>query len=256
MTDDAPLAGLLLIDKPEGPTSMTVCRKVRRALVNAGAPKRVKVGHGGTLDPMATGLLVVLVGKATPLCDAIMQGTKRYLTTVDLSRTSTTDDREGETTKIESEPIERAQIEAVLPEFAGTIMQTPPAYSAMKVGGRRAYDLARRGEEVKLEPRPIRIDALKLAEYAWPLATLDVTCGKGTYIRSLGKDIGARLGVGGMLTKLRRTASGRFDAENAIKLDDLPESLTQSDLMVTEEVTDLLNRRRHPPPAAGDPGRA
>lgn len=228
---DRPLAGVLLVDKPEGPTSMTVCRRVRRALVAGGAPKRVKVGHGGTLDPLATGLLVVLIGRATRLCERVMAGTKRYVAGVDLSRTSTTDDREGEQRTVEVEPLERARVEAALGGFRGTIVQRPPAHSAMKVGGRRAYELARRGEAVELEPRPVRIDAIELTAYEWPIATIDVTCGKGTYIRSLARDLGGALGAGGMLVSLRRLSTGPFDVSGATPLDGLPGVLTGDDLL-------------------------
>ena len=228
---DRPLAGLLLIDKPEGPTSMDVCRRVRRALVAGGAPKRVKVGHGGTLDPLATGLVVVLVGRATRMCEGVMTGAKRYVAEVDLSCTSTTDDREGERTAAGVEPIERERVEAALGAFRGTIEQRPPAYSAMKVGGKRAYDLARRGEAVEIASRPVRIDALELTGYAWPLATLDVVCGKGTYIRSLARDIGGSLGAGGMLVSLRRLSTGPFDVSAATPLDELPGVLTAGDLL-------------------------
>jgi tRNA pseudouridine55 synthase len=155
LTDADPIAGVLPIDKPEGPTSMAVCARVRAALRAGGAPKRIKVGHGGTLDPLATGLVVVLVGPATRLCDQVMAGEKRYTAEIDLRHTSPTDDRESEPVPAEvaGEP-GLADIEAVLPSFTGRIMQAPPAHSAMKVGGKRAYELARAGEIDRLEPRP------------------------------------------------------------------------------------------------------
>lgn len=225
-------AGILLIDKPLRMTSMDVCAIVRARLRRGGAPKRIKVGHGGTLDPLATGLLVVLVGKATPLCNRIMEGVKTYETEVDLSAFTTTDDMEGERTEVAParQPTE-ADIHAALARFTGVIMQTPPAYSAISIQGRRAYDIARSGGTPQLAPRPVNIHALSLVSYAWPLLTLSITCGKGTYIRSLARDIGVTLGTGGTLRALRRTRSGRFDVRDARGVKDLPEIMSQADLM-------------------------
>ncbi len=227
--------GLLLIDKPLGPTSMDVCRRVRRALVAAGAPKRVKVGHGGTLDPLATGLLVVLVGKATPLCDKIMAGAKTYLADVDLSAFSSTDDAEGEKTLVDvaasGGPPTAAALAAACAKFVGVIQQRPPAYSAIKVHGQRAYDLARDGKPPELAARPVRIDAIRVESYAWPRAVLSVECGKGVYIRSLARDLGGALGTGGMLAGLRRTRIGGWDVRNATAFDALAARLTQADLL-------------------------
>ncbi|MGH7133124.1 MAG: tRNA pseudouridine(55) synthase TruB [Phycisphaerales bacterium] len=223
--------GLLVIDKPLRRSSMDVCRAVRRRLVAGGAPKRVKVGHGGTLDPLATGVLVILVGKATPLCERIMQGQKVYEARVDLSAFSTTDDAEGERTVVAAAPVERGALEAACAKFVGTVMQTPPIYSAMKVAGRRAYDLARKGHEVVLQPRLVRIDAIEVMAYAWPVAELRVTCGKGTYIRSLARDLGVALGTGGMLAGLRRTRVGEFGIERAVTVESLPQVMGQADLL-------------------------
>lgn len=225
--------GLLVIDKPLGPTSMDVCRRIRWRLVQGGAPKRVKVGHGGTLDPLATGVLVVMVGKATKLCERVMAGTKVYLTEIDLSCFSSTDDQEGEKTAVEvAVPPTREAVGAACARFVGeAVMQTPPAYSAMKIDGQRAYDLARRGEEVKLAARPVRIDRVEVTAYVWPLLTVEVECGKGTYIRSLARDIGGALGTGGCLSSLRRTRVGRWGIEGAQRLDALPERMGQGDLL-------------------------
>jgi len=231
MTPVSP-TGLLLIDKPEGPTSMDVCRAVRRRLVAAGAPRRVKVGHAGTLDPLATGLLVVLVGKATRLSDRYMAGEKRYLADVDLSRTSATDDREGPVRAVDvPSPPALDAVRALLPRFVGTILQVPPAFSAIKVEGRRAYRLARKDRAPTLAPRPVVIHAIDVVAYAWPLLRLGVRCGKGVYIRSLARDLGAALGVGGMLQALRRTRVGPFELERATPLDALPPLLTGHDLL-------------------------
>ena len=234
-----PPTGILVIDKPLGPTSMDVCRRVRGKLRAAGAPKRIKVGHGGTLDPLATGLLVVLVGKATPLCDRIMAGEKRYLTHIDLAHTSTTDDAEGERTEVTPGTVPtRDTLDASIAQHTGTIQQTPPAYSAVKVGGQRAYALARSGETPVIQPRPVVIHDITVVSYEYPQLVLDIRCGKGTYIRSLARDIGAAMDCGGMLTALRRTGLGRFTIDDATALDDLPATLTQQDLRPVGDWTD------------------
>lgn len=225
--------GLLVIDKPLGLTSMDVCRRVRRRLVAGGAPKRVKVGHGGTLDPLATGVLVVLVGKATRLCDRVMAGEKWYEAEVDLSAFTATDDAEGAREEVAvARPPTRDEVAAACARFVGpAVMQRPPAFSAMKVGGRRAYDMARAGETVELRPRPVAIHAIELAAYVWPRASLVVRCGKGTYIRSLARDLGGILGTGGHLVGLRRTRVGVWGIEQAARLDGLPERMGAGDLL-------------------------
>lgn len=228
-------AGILIIDKPLHKTSMDVCANIRWRLRKAGAPKRIKVGHGGTLDPLATGVLVVLVGKATKLQDRVMVGQKIYEARVNLAHTSRTDDREGPIEPVDCSPVSLEQVKAQIPNFVGTIMQRPPAYSAMKVGGKRAYAIARKAEDEsqmpKLEARPIHIDDISITNYDWPLLDLTITCAKGTYIRSLARDIGTALNTGGMLDSLRRTRVGAFDISQSISLDDLPEAMTQGDLL-------------------------
>jgi tRNA pseudouridine55 synthase len=224
-------AGLLLIDKQQGFTSMDVCAIVRARLRRAGAPKRIKVGHAGTLDPMATGLLVILIGKATRLCDQFMASRKQYEATIDLSRHSTTDDAEGDVTpaNITHVPSDE-EVRAAAAAFVGVIQQRPPQFSAMSVGGKRAYDLAREGKHVELAARPVRIDEFVIRSFTWPLLEVTITCGKGTYIRSIARDLGAALKTGGLLTALRRTKSGEFDVQQAATLDRLPELLRQEDL--------------------------
>jgi tRNA pseudouridine55 synthase len=234
------MSGLLVIDKHEGITSMHVCAIVRGKLRAGGAPKRIKVGHGGTLDPLATGVLVVLVGKATKMCDEVMAGEKEYVAEVDLSRVSTTDDREGEIREVVQEaagmpappaPPSRVDVEEACRRFEGVIQQVPPVYSAMKVGGQRAYKLARKGGTPELKARPVEIHAIEVLEYSWPVVKLDVRCGKGTYIRSLARDLGGALGWGGMLVSLRRTRVGRWDLSQAKRMDELPAVLGQGDLL-------------------------
>lgn len=235
MTEPVPTPqGLLVIDKPLRKSSMQVCAAVRAKLRAGGAPKRIKVGHAGTLDPLATGVLVVLVGKATKLQDQHMAGAKGYLAEVDLANVSRTDDMEGPIEPVDCEPIGGEAVEAALAQFIGTIQQRPPAYSAMKVNGRRAYALARKAETEddlpELKPRPVVIDSINIAAFDWPVVTLDIACGKGTYIRSLARDLGQALGTGGMLKSLRRTRVGPWTLDHAVTLDNLPPELTQADL--------------------------
>lgn len=229
-------SGLLLLDKPIGPTSMQACAAVRARLRRGGAPKRVKVGHGGTLDPLATGLLVILVGKATPLCAAIMAGEKEYEAEVNLSGVSPTDDAEGEISPVEVKTIPTMEdLARVSERFVGTIQQTPPAYSAVHVGGVRAYQLARQGKLERLASglvsRPVEVGRIETLSYEWPTWRVRVACGKGTYIRVLARDLGAALGVGGYLTGLRRTRIGTFDVREARAMTEVPDVLTQQDLM-------------------------
>jgi tRNA pseudouridine55 synthase len=243
--------GILIVDKPIGPTSMSVCARVRGALRGAGAPKGIKVGHGGTLDPLATGVLVVLVGKATRLCNKIMVGEKEYLATLDLSRFSVTDDAEGPFEEVSvTTPPTREEVERAAAKFVGTIEQMPPRYSALNIGGMRAYDMARQGMAVPLSARTVEIHEIRVLGYEWPRVELDVRCGKGVYIRSLARDIGTALGTGGMIAALRRTRVGRFTLEGAVGRDDLPRKLTQADLRPIPE--DLLQTDPLQLPAADE----
>lgn len=224
------LHGLLVVDKPGGVTSMDVVRSVRRAAGHC------KTGHAGTLDPLATGVLICLLGRATKATDTLMALAKTYETTVDLSAFTATDDAEGERQPVSVEqPPQREQVERVLAAMTGEIEQTPPAHSAVKIDGQRAYKLARQGREAEIPSRIVRIDAIELLAYDWPRLTLRVGCGKGTYIRSLGRDIGLRLGTGGYLADLRRTAIGPYTIDRAIPLDRLPEPITQDHLSPVPE---------------------
>jgi tRNA pseudouridine55 synthase len=228
-----PLNGLMIIDKPRGPTSMDICAMIRARFRRGGAPKRLKVGHAGTLDPMATGLLVVLVGKATPLCNLLMAQRKMYRTTIDFSHRSSSDDAQGELEAVvpmRSEPTPE-ELDAAVRGFVGVIMQRPPAVSAIKVNGRRAYDLAREGKPQELAARPVQVFRFDILRVSWPSVEVEVECGKGTYIRSLARDLGAALGTGGMLTALRRTRSGPFDISQASAPAALPEVLERVHLL-------------------------
>lgn len=223
------LHGLLVVDKPLGLSSMDVVRVVRRAAGHC------KTGHAGTLDPLATGVLICCLGCATRRVDELMGMTKVYETTVDLSAFTSTDDAEGERQEVgvARQPA-ATEIRTALDVLTGTIEQTPPAYSAIKVGGQRAYKLARKGDDLVLPSRFVRIDAIEMIGYDWPLLRIVVTCGKGTYIRSLARQIGGLLGTGGHLTALRRTAVGPYTIDRAVKLDDvlsplMPEHLTEAE---------------------------
>jgi tRNA pseudouridine55 synthase len=207
--------GFLNIDKPAGMTSHDVVAHIRRAA------RQKRVGHAGTLDPAATGVLVVALGNATRLIEYVQDSTsKRYLATVQLGTTTTTDDAEGEVlTTSAVPPFDRAAIEQALEPFCGEIMQVPPMYSALHHQGRRLHELAREGIVVELAARPVVIERLELIDWIAPLLTLDVMCSKGTYIRSLARDLGEALGCGAHLQALRRTAVGTFLIEDAVPLD-------------------------------------
>lgn len=202
--------GLLNIDKPYDVTSRDVVNHVQRFV------RPQKVGHAGTLDPLATGVLLVCVGPATRLNEFVQDLAKQYLGTFQLGRRSDTEDTEGEVEVLHDVPEPtREEVEQVLGRFRGQIMQRPPAFSALKVKGKRAYALARRGKQVALEPRPVTVHAVDVVRYEYPELVLDVTCGSGTYIRSLGRDIGEALHTAAVMSDLRRTAVGPFTIETA-----------------------------------------
>lgn len=217
--------GFLNIDKPVGVTSHDVVARARRAL------RMKKIGHAGTLDPLASGVLVLCVGGATRLSDYVMAGTKRYLARVRLGAMTDTYDAEGEVMPVaDPATVTRAGVERALGAFRGEIEQLPPMYSAIKQGGRKLYELARAGQSVERQPRRVTIHTIELTDWSPPELTLDVTCSAGTYIRSLAHDLGQSLGVGAYLTGLTRTASGNFRLQDAVSLDrllaiDAPEAL-------------------------------
>jgi len=222
------LSGILVVDKILGASSMDVVRRVRHA---AGG---VKTGHAGTLDPLATGVVVCCLGQATKRVEQLMGLTKIYQTQIDLSAFTTTDDREGERQTVQTlTPPTESRVRLTLDRFVGQIQQTPPAYSAIHIKGQRAYQRARRGEVFDMPPRTVQIDAIELQAYTWPLATLRITCGKGTYIRSLARDLGKALGTGGHLASLRRVATGPYDLSLAVGWSRLDDPITQDDLIPT-----------------------
>lgn len=222
-----PLCGLIVIDKPYRLSSTSIVRVVKRRAGGA------RTGHAGTLDPLASGVLICCVGRATRWVERLMALPKTYECTIDLSISSTTDDLEGVITPLAGlvPPSQHTIEHTVAEHFAGEILQTPPIHSAMRLGGKRAYELARRGREVALKPRAVRIDSIEVLDYEWPRLSLRIVCGRGTYIRSLARDIGAALGVGGCLTMLRRTAIGAFHLARAWALDDVPDPIEQAHLI-------------------------
>ena len=205
---------VLLIDKPKGWTSFDVVGKTRSQLRQETGQK-VKVGHAGTLDPLATGLLIVLVGKATKRQDEYMKQDKVYEVTMKLGQTSTTADDEGEKTAVSERQPNKEELEHAVHSFIGDISQVPPAYSAIKVNGQRAYKLARAGKEVTIEPRQVTIHSIENLNYSYPEVKFTTKVSSGTYIRSLVTDIGEKLGVGAYMSDLRRTQIGDFSITDA-----------------------------------------
>jgi tRNA pseudouridine55 synthase len=214
--------GVLLVDKPLGWTSFDVVNYVRKiiAMSEGKKPKTVKVGHTGTLDPMATGLLVLLIGSYTKRAPELTKLDKAYEVTMRLGETSTTGDEEGEKSHVSGKKPPLTEIKQVFEQLTGEIMQTPPAYSAIKVGGRRAYDLARQGKAFKLEPRRVKVYDLRLIDYNYPTVRFAAEVSSGTYIRALVEDIGQALGAGAYMSGLRRTKVGHFELNKANQVDD------------------------------------
>lgn len=203
-------SGILNVDKPSGLTSHDVVALVRRA------SQQRQVGHAGTLDPLATGVLLVCLGKGTRVTEFLMASPKTYRAAIHLGVTTTTDDAEGEVVAQAPVAVSSAEIQRALIQFVGAIGQIPPAYSALKRGGQRLYRLARRGQTPELRPRPVEIYELQVEQWTPPLLYVQVRCGPGTYIRSLARDLGKALGCGAHLASLRRTASGRFAVDQAV----------------------------------------
>lgn len=228
------MQGLLLVNKPKGWTSFDVVNYVRRivATANGSKPKNTKVGHTGTLDPQATGLLVLLIGKEyTRRAGELSKLDKTYEVTMKLGETSTTADEEGEKTALSGAvPTEQAVL-AALQHFTGQIMQTPPIYSAMKINGQRAYKLAREGKAVEMEARPVTIYKTELTSYEYPFVKFTSQVSSGTYIRSLVTDLGERLGIGAYLSDLRRITVGKYNLHDACEVETLDPSSVESKLL-------------------------
>lgn len=211
--------GILLIDKPAGMSSFGVVARIRRVL-SGRAGKKVKVGHTGTLDPFATGLMIIVVGKECKNAGHYTKLDKAYEATFTLGQTSTTGDPEGELTHVSSDQPERTAVDMAIQQFTGEIMQRPPIFSALKIDGQRAYKLARDGKEVEIPARPVQIHSLEVVEYAYPALTIRTHVGSGTYIRSLAVDIGEALGTGAYCSQLRRTAINKWSVDQAQTLSD------------------------------------
>ncbi|MBX3441423.1 MAG: tRNA pseudouridine(55) synthase TruB [Planctomyces sp.] len=240
--------GLLNLHKPPGATSRDVVNRVQRLL-----PRGTKVGHAGTLDPLATGVLIVCVGPATRLVPCLHEFPKSYRADFRLGCVSDTDDVDGTIVEQSGGADVRLQdLQAALPEFRGAIRQVPPQHSAIQVGGQRAYALARAGAVVELEPRDVHVHRLDVVEFAPPRLVLDIDCGSGTYIRSIGRDLGQRLGTGAIMTALTRTAIGPFALDASRSVDSLTrETLDQALLPPVLAVPDHVPFRLEPLDVAG-----
>lgn len=254
--------GLLVLDKPGGITSRDAVDRAQRWF-----PRQIRVGHTGTLDPLATGVLVLCLGNATRLAQYVQDMRKTYRSIFRLGAASDSDDADGVITEVgEASVPSRAEVEAALTGFVGTIEQVPPAFSAAKVAGQRAYAKARRGEQVTLPPRSVTIYRVDVSSYEYPEVEVEVHCGKGTYIRSLARDLGRKLGCGGYVQTLRRISVGPFSTDNAVSLEIdreqarrhlLPTAAALSELprfvLPTHQAEALRHGQRVPLPPSGEP---
>ena len=230
------ISGWVVLDKPYDMTSTQAVGKVRWLFGAA------KAGHAGTLDPLATGILPIALGEATKAVPQVQDGTKIYRFAIKWGSATTTDDAEGSVVATSGIRPERAALEAVLPQFTGTIWQRPPIFSALKIDGERAYDLARAGEAVELQPRQIDVDAIELVEHGSEQTVLEVTCGKGTYVRSLARDIAETLGTRGHVSMLHRAAVGPFHDQDAVTIDQLEAlSLEERDALLKPVASGFSN---------------
>lgn len=230
-------SGIIIVNKPAGPTSHDIVDEIRKI------SSIKQVGHAGTLDPFAEGVLIVLIGKATKLQSKFMAMPKTYIATLRLGATSDTYDKTGiksQTTNTKSQTISKSQIQEILNSFIGEIEQTPPAFSAIKIKGHKAYELARKGIKPNLQPRKVKIYDIECRKYRWPELEIEVKCSKGTYIRSLANDIGKKLGCGAYLEKLSRTQIGKFSIDKAIKTTELNSKNWQKYLLFAFSFSDKL----------------
>ncbi len=211
-----PYNGLLLVNKPEGYSSFRVVAQVRGILRAASGQKNIKVGHSGTLDPAATGLLVLAIGKYTKKMPELMKHNKAYLVEMTLGKISSTGDKEGEISFKSNKKPSINEINAVLEQHTGNLLQKPPIFSAIKVNGQRAYKLARQGKEVEIKARPATVFENNLISYKYPVVIFNSKVSSGTYIRSLVEDIGLALGTGAYMSNLKRTVVGEYSLDSAI----------------------------------------
>ena len=227
---------ILYINKPLKWTSFAVVNKLRYHISRRLGVKKIKVGHAGTLDPLATGVMIICTGKATKRIEEFQYHTKEYIATLQLGATTPSFDLEKEIdATYPTEHITRELVEETLKKFVGTIEQIPPAFSACKVDGKRAYDLARKGDEVELKPKILVIDEIELLDYNMPKIKIRVVCSKGTYIRALARDIGVALGSGAHLTGLVRTRVGEVKLEDCMKVEQFEEWLNEQEITTTNE---------------------
>lgn len=223
---------ILLFNKPLGWTSFDLVKKVKNLLRRKFEIKKIKVGHAGTLDPLATGLLIVCTGKATKKIQQIQELGKEYIASITLGKTTPSFDLETDFDKeFPTSHISKELIEKIIPRFTGEIDQIPPVYSAKNIKGKRAYEYARKGLAVVLEPCRIRIDSIELVDYSFPEVQLKIRCSKGTYIRALARDIGFSLNSGAYLSKLIRTQIGEYHTDNAMDLTDFEKKIEKTKLI-------------------------
>ena len=229
---------IFYIDKPLKWTSFDVVKRVRSVLSRRTKIKKLKVGHAGTLDPLATGVITVVTGRATKRIEELQAHTKEYVATIRLGATTPSFDLE---TEVDAEypwqHITEEKVKETLKKFIGSIKQVPPAYSACKVGGKRAYEMARTGQEVEIKAKELVIDEIELLECELPTIVIRVVCSKGTYIRSLARDIGEALESGGHLTALRRTRVGEVTVDQCEQVDSLVKRLEEEEVTVPEELS-------------------
>lgn len=241
------VSGILNINKPAGITSRDVVNRVLWRLRDETGRRKIKVGHCGTLDPLATGVLVVCVGTATRLVSTIQELPKTYRGTFRLGLATDTDDITGNVLRespVDPGDVSEKAIADLLPDFTGRISQLPPRFSAVHVDGKRAYELARKGQDVKLEPRDVDVYELALSRFASPEFELLIRCGSGTYIRSIGRDLGERLGYGATMTTLERSAIGSFEINSALDLESIAEGSVVERLLPPREGVTHLRRMR------------
>lgn len=233
-----PLEGeILYIDKPLHWSSFDAVKRVRGIMARRLKIKKMKVGHAGTLDPLATGVMIVCTGRATKRIDELQAHTKEYVATIALGATTPSFDLETEIdATYPTEHITREMVENVLTKFTGRIEQVPPAFSACKIDGKRAYKMARKGKEVELKAKILVIDEIELLEYSQQSIVVRVVCSKGTYIRALARDIGQALNSGGHLTALRRTRVGDVRVEDCLTVDQAVEMLNNIEIVMPEEI--------------------
>ena len=224
---------VLYFDKPLGWTSFNLVNRVRGVLSRHIGVKKLKVGHAGTLDPLATGVMILCTGKNTKLIESFQYQTKEYVATIKLGATTPSFDLETEVdAEYPTEHITEELVKETLKKFIGEIQQIPPTYSAIKINGKRAYEYARKGDEVELKPKTLVIDEIELLDYKMPEIVVRVVCSKGTYIRALARDIGEALASGGHLTALRRTQIGDIRVENCQQYDDFVNNI--NNIITTE----------------------